>query len=223
MPRILYLLLVSPMLFSSGCLIPYYVCPKLSCVPGTNVEAPVDTVHAFRVDTRQSTPYAGIGRTLPTSHQFTPLTLDVKGDLPAQYRLSCTRGFFAFFVALNYVTWHQDTLAVRLYRPGYETVELPSWDLDKKVTWKKAATHADQVKAVDDLLSGRLEPGGVSKEHRAVLLFAADEYRRLAADRSIQGPPFEAIRVQMQEKEAQLRKQAEHSDERGGLVERLID
>jgi hypothetical protein len=95
-------------------------------------------------------------------------------------------------------------MAIRLYRPGWKTVELRSWDLSSTVCWVKAETLREQETAVDELLSienvpvmknvswfcdsdveslfrwGKVPPGSTSLAHRQALLFAASEYERLA-------------------------------------------
>jgi hypothetical protein len=148
--------------------------------------------------------------------------VETNGDLPGQLQVSCTRGFLAFFVALNYCTWHQDTLSVRLYRSGYETVELKAWMFGKDVQWKPVASVADRCKAIDDLMAGNLEPGGVSKEHKTALLFAAGEYKRLVELLSNSDPQGAVMQQQIAEKAAILAKRAAESSQRG-WVERLID
>jgi hypothetical protein len=220
MGKIWNLLLASPLFFASGCLCPYWVSPSVNYVPATRVSERNDSVHAFRVDTRESTPY--FPGPLHQTHQLTAISIDGSGEVPGQLSVSCTRGFLAFFVALNYVTWHQDTISVRLYRPGFETVELRAWAATSAVQWRTAAGVAEQCKAVDDLVAGNLEPGGIAKEHQIALLFAADEYRRLAALISNQNPQMLANRQDILDKAEKLEKRASESSQRG-WVERLID
>jgi hypothetical protein len=54
---------------------------------------------------------------------------------------------------LSYGQHTHHTVLVRLYRPGYKTVEVESWQLPPYADWQKAASPADQERAVDDLLS----------------------------------------------------------------------
>ena len=220
MDKIGYLLLASPLFFSSGCLCPYWVSPSVSYVPVARAGGTGDSVRAFRVDTRESTPY--FPGPLHQTHQLAAIPVGTDGDTAGQLSLSCSRGFLAFFVALNYVTWHQDTISVRLYRPGFETVELRPWAATSAVQWKTAANVAEQCKAVDDLVAGSLEPGGIAKDHQKALLFAAEEYRRLAALISNQDRQMLAKRQEVLDKAEKLEKRASESSQRG-WVERLID
>jgi hypothetical protein len=222
MPRFMYAILASPILFASGCLIPYWVSPSVSYVPAARVNTPAETVHAFRVDTRQSAVYPDITLRLRDSYELTPISLNANAEVPAQSCVSCTRGFLALFVAVNYRTWHQETLSVRLYQRGYETVELKSWDFATQVVWQKAETLAAQGKAIDDLVAGNLEACGIANGHRAALLFAADEYDRLAA--AITGDDGRALgqRQIWQEKAERLRRQAAEKYDRG-VLDRLLD
>jgi hypothetical protein len=220
MRRLAWFVLASPVLFASGCLVPYWVSPSISFIPATPVSAPADTVYAFRVDTRQST--VCFPGPLRATHQLTPITINPDGDLPAQLRVSCTRGFLAMCVALNYCTWHQDSIAVRLYRPGYDTIELPSWALGMEVSWRKATTHAAQSKAVDDLVAGDFEPGSIAVEHRRALLFAAAEYERLVSSIADSHPAAGQQRLELLGKAEHFRQRATTKEGRG-WAERLID
>ena len=220
MGKFLSILLASLTLFATGCLVPYCVCPCVNFVPAAHVASSDDSVYAFRIDTREATPY--FPGPLQQTHQLTQIPIDTGGDVPAQLRLSCTRGFLAFFVALNYCTWHQDTISVRLYRPGYEIVELKSWALFHEIQWKPAETIEAQSKAIDDLVAGNLELGGVAKEHREALLFAAKEYKRLADLVPNQDRRTVFERKELLDKAQKLEKRAQDPTQRFWL-ERLVD
>jgi hypothetical protein len=98
-------------------------------------------------------------------------------------------------------------MLVRLYRPGYQTVEVESWQKTGPVEWVTAPTPDEQERAIDDLVStwntspARLQvqlartemspprdplvfrylaSGSASVEHQRTLRFAAGEYKRLA-------------------------------------------
>lgn len=221
-----YLLLASPLFFASGCLFPYWVSPSVNYVPPAHIKDSADSVRAFRVDTRESTPYAVTtymtdGR-LRQTHEFTEIPVSAHGDTPGQLQVSCTRGFLAFFVALNYITWRQDTVSLRLYRPGYETVELRPNTEKVVVDWKTAANVLEQLKAVDDLVAGNLEPGGIALEHQKALRFAAQEYRRVGTLISKGDPQLLAKREEAFAKAENLEKLASESYQRH-WIERLID
>ena len=76
------------------------------------------------------------------------------------------------------------TLALRLYRPGYELVEIAAWEATNRVEWKRLSAMTVDEAAVNALFGGNLEPGSASKAHRAALLFGASEYDRLAGSSS---------------------------------------
>jgi hypothetical protein len=109
-----------------------------------------------------------------------------------------------------------------LYRPGFETIELKPWAPRGEVRWKAAGTLADQCKAVDDLVAGDLEPGGISTDHQRALKFAANEYRRLANLHSLRETQDSPLCRQVSGKADELEKRASESFRRG-WVERLID
>jgi hypothetical protein len=180
MRKIRYRMLFVPaILFVSGCICPYWANPSLNCVWPVPVGDSVDSIRAFRVDTRETCVLPDSG--MHPTHRLHEIALDSSGGVPTQVQFSCTRGFLAFFVALNYTTWHQETVSVCLYRPGFATIHHPAWTLASQVQWVPATTLAEQCRAIDDLVKGNLEPGGTSPEHRSALLFAVSEYRRLAA------------------------------------------
>jgi hypothetical protein len=179
----------------SGCL--PYVYPKVSWTPSVSVGTNPEEVHAFRVDVTGDV--VDIGE----SDRYTLARLTPTGNHePAQTRVSLEYGLYVVGIALNYPIHHGHTTLLRLYRPGYQLVEIKSWELPGKITWTPAPDLAAQEKAVDDLLnvptigprlglSGNwldkdlqgniaLQPGWVSAKHREALLFAASEYDRLA-------------------------------------------
>jgi hypothetical protein len=115
---------------------------------------------------------------------------------------------FVLGIALNYPVYTSHTVAMRLYRPGYDLVEIDSWQLPEKVAWKKAPDLAAQEKELDRLmlttdeasrpaiwLGRTLRPGSASAAHRQALLFGASEYERLAASAQSSHPnPNESSR-----------------------------
>jgi hypothetical protein len=122
-------------------------------------------------------------------------------------------------------------VAVRLYRPGYDLVEIRAREPADGVIWKAAPDLASQERAVDALFSAGtvaagltreadpeellfdalvvLEPGSTSDEHRDALLFGAAEYDRLAA--SVQGRDSDALNAhtRLYKKAVALRTRAE--------------
>ena len=59
-------------------------------------------------------------------------------------------------------THYHHTLLLRLYRRGYETVEVGSWELHKEIVWKRAADLRGREIALDDIFSGLQHGGQVS-------------------------------------------------------------
>jgi hypothetical protein len=200
--KIFACLVVSALLFcSSGCLVPYAY-PKVSWTRGVSVGPKPEEVRAFRVDVIGD--IVDIGET--DRFVLAPIT-PIFGDRePIQAKISLEYGIYVVGIALNYPIHHGHTTLVRLYRPGFQLVEIKSWEFPGNVTWIGAADLLAQEKAVDDLLTvpsieaPRLEfsygrdafshprawsntellPGCASAKHREVLLFAASEYDRLA-------------------------------------------
>jgi hypothetical protein len=75
---------------------------------------------------------------------------------------------------------------VLLYRPGFETVDIPArawwqslgWSQPQPVAWKEAPDLPAQEEALNNVVQPRFDPP--RKGSKAVLQFAAQEYARLA-------------------------------------------
>jgi hypothetical protein len=185
-------------LVSLGCLQVPVCMPEVSLVPSVGLGADADEVHAFRVDVtdheqikegRAATPiraenfeYYALSRITPSSGTTPQLSMTCASGW-------CTVGCWNYF---NSLTLH--SVAVRLYRPGYDTIELRPGQ-PRELRWVEATDLAAREKAVDDLLGvspleleqpaseqqqRRLDRGAKSLAHRDALLFAAREYERLA-------------------------------------------
>ena len=217
MARALRLLIVCSMglicLPSAGCLhVPFYV-PEFSSVPAVNPGCDTgvnslsnrwpskDNLHAFRVDVTQTMELKEGGGPNYTvrGENFEKFELTQiepsSGKTPSQFAVSAASGwcYVGFWNYCSSYTSH--SIAVRLYRPGYETIELKPGQPASALHWHEAAGLAAQEKAVDELLGvspleridaksslqqRRLESGTKSAAHREALLFAAREYERLA-------------------------------------------
>jgi hypothetical protein len=107
---------------------------------------------------------------IPNKEEVRAFSVDVKVDLSTMfcerdnYELSEIKGVEQNFPQMklavdhSYTTFEsaqrtEYTLKLRLYRPGYETVEIDSWELTKNVSWKPAKDVAAQEAAVDALVS----------------------------------------------------------------------
>ncbi|HEY7156382.1 MAG TPA: hypothetical protein VH575_20615, partial [Gemmataceae bacterium] len=133
-----------------------------------------------------------------------PLRRD--GSFDAQTKVAVDYGCILYCVANVYDVATHHTLLVRLYRPGYHTIEIEPWQADGRINWVEASTPEAQEQAIDDLVSTwkttpehiqvkaafngfvppvdpivfrYLAPASTSEEHRQALAFAASEYERL--------------------------------------------
>src|SRR4029077_15165283 len=132
----------------SGCLVPYAY-PKISWTPSVSVRANPEEVRAFRVDVTGDV--VDIGES--DRYTLSPIT-PISGDRePSQARISLEYGYYVVGIALNYPVHHGHSTLLRLYRPGYQLVEIKSWEFPGKIAWIPAPDLAAQEKAVDDLLS----------------------------------------------------------------------
>jgi hypothetical protein len=174
-----------------GCLFPFGT-PKFCCVPSVDLGSNADDVHVFRVDiTRYFADISG-----NDSYTYSEVPFTFLGWTPPQIKVTGVVGIFVFGVALNYPIYVSQSVAARLYRPGYELVELDSWQFPRQVEWKMAPDLTSQENALDQLFlfpkggelrpatffttSRQLNPGSASAAHRRALLFGASEYDRLA-------------------------------------------
>jgi hypothetical protein len=126
-------------------------------------------------------------------------------EVPAQVKPSVSYGFVVIGGVLNYLTYTSHSVAVRLYRPGYDLVEIRSWQRVNRVAWKPTADLGIQENALDRLLPlDRLEGGSRSPAHRKTMLFGAAEYERLASVAQSQDD-----QARLATKAGELRKRAE--------------
>ncbi len=192
-------------LASLGCLqVPVWA-PEMSVVPAVRPGCTSAEVYAFRVDvTDRQEIKEGRAATPCRPENFedfelSRVALSSSGTTPQQVAMTCASGWrtVGFWNYFNTLTTH--SVAIRLYRPGFETIELKPSDAARTLKWEEAAGLAAQEKAVDDLLGlspldmggppsevqqRRLEPGTKSVAHREALRFAAKEYERLARTES---------------------------------------
>jgi hypothetical protein len=195
------LLLFCP--FLTGCFVPLgYAYPSLAHVSAIDLGPSAQEIHAFRVTVVDQ--QVCIDFPEKDSYELSRIPLSPAGNMPSQTKLAVDYGWVWNCVALVYGGRTHHTLLVRLYRPGWQTIEINSWESTRQVVWKPAIDLASQEKAVDDVVStwetdreaifGRdagndpksnlacrsLAPGSSSAEHREALRFLAAEYERLA-------------------------------------------
>jgi hypothetical protein len=207
----------------AGCIPIGYAYPTVSYVRSLPVAAPPDEVYAYRVDVADDD--NSIEFPEADEYVLTALPLDREGRFTPQVKLSLDYGWFWNMIAAIYNEHTHHTVMVRLYRPGFHTIEIASWDKPGSVKWEPALTLAEQEQAVDELVSTwdasrsamqhvytRTEPprdplvfkslaaGSTSDEHQRALQFAACEYERLQRTTSER-----EIRVRLDAKAKELR------------------
>ena len=191
-----WLLIALTIPFSSGCIA--YGHPSVCRIPQVNVAE--EGVRAFRVT------FDWIGDTFlepaSTDHEVVELPV-VAGKVEAQLN--------AYF---DYCWWigllHRDRtmeISVRLYRRGFETVEIPEqfWftslvsPIPSKTEWEPASSLEAQEKALRKIIGPGDRETCLSKE---VLEFAATEYAHLAASPLAQSASTdERIRLEKEARE----------------------
>jgi hypothetical protein len=190
-----------------GCMPLGYAYPTVSYIPPGTVGAARDEVHAFRVDVTDDDNCLEI--TEKDHYELSRLPLHSDGSYDPQTKVGVDYGCILYCMANVYDTATHHTMLVRLYRPGYHTVEIEPWQEQERVQWVEATKVEEQEQAIDDLVSTwkttpqrlqnqaafegfvpprdpivfrYLAPGTTSEEHRDALLFAAAEYSRLLLD-----------------------------------------
>ncbi len=181
-------------LVCAGCLYLPYCLPEIDRVGAVKAPLPGDDVHVFRVDGHEKSWRGGgigdgPGSGLDESHELVRLKSSDGGMIAAQWNIGIGSGA----VMGSPVGWHHETtkhtVAVRFYRPGYETIEVKPGAELKELKWKAVADAAGQEKAVDDLIEDRPDlgwglftppmhihpaaPGRNSPGHREALRFCA--------------------------------------------------
>lgn len=141
-------------LVSCGGCLGGYVYPTMAVVPRVPVGVHVaDEVHAFRVEITDCKGSVDLSGT--DDYLFKELKINPGGTVPAQGLWRFGRGWWGIYHNLGYRQRLHPTIRVRLYRPGYQTVEVQPWEWRGKVKWVEARTLADQEKAIDDLVSSQ--------------------------------------------------------------------
>jgi hypothetical protein len=166
--------------YAAGCILPYCAYPKLDYTPPVELGTQAGDVRAFRIDITKPTADMSVF-VGPVYERLTELPVTNTDEVAAQLKPSVTYGFVVIGIALNYLTHTSHSVALRVYRPGFELVEIQSWGRAHRVAWNPAPDLDAQEKALDTLLPVcRLEAGSKAVPHRDALLFGATEYERLA-------------------------------------------
>jgi hypothetical protein len=191
-------------LLAAGCMPIGYAFPTISYVRPASVGAARDEVKAFRVDVTDD----DLCLEIPEKDRYvlTELPLHRDGSFDAQTKVAVDYGWLWNCVALICGSSRHHTLLVRLYRPGFQTIEIESWRKNGRMQWTPAPTLLEQEEALDALVSTwrtspirmqndyalrgfvpprdpivfrYLAPGSIAPDHRDALQFAAGEYERL--------------------------------------------
>lgn len=191
-------------LLLSGCMLPYAY-PTVSYVPPVRVGTARDEVHAFRVDIADDD---HSGDYLPERDRYVlhPLPLHPDGSFDSQIKVAVDYGWFLNCLAYFSDGYTHHTMRVRLYRPGYQTIEIEPWQKDARLEWVEVRSPEEREQAIDDLVSTwdttpiaiqnrvsqagfvpprdplvfrYLAPGSAGGGHLRALQFAAREYERL--------------------------------------------
>ncbi len=167
---------------TSGCILPFAY-PTLSSTPRVELGTASSNVHAFRVDFTNHTADLIVGDRGRGTERLSKVSIASTGAVPAQFVPSASYGLLILGVALNYPTLTSHTVALRVYRPGFELVEIESWTRGQKITWTAAPDLASQERALDSLFPlSQLDKECTAREHHEALLFGATEYDRLAGE-----------------------------------------
>jgi hypothetical protein len=214
MPRyVLPAICLFALFFQGGCL--YCAYPRIDYTAPVQLDGSND-IHAFRVDTtNQGIVTLGGFIHVPEdqlwkldeyihSQHLSELAALPTGEIPAQFKLSVSYGLLIPILVANALTHTSHSVSVRLYRPGYELVEINSWEKGTRISWKAIHDVEGQEKTLDRLFSWPLEAGSTSTGNRNALLFGAAEYARLTAS-----APSRELQARLAEKARTLREQAE--------------
>jgi len=178
---------------AAGCILPY-AWPKVACVRGyAPAELPADC-RVFRMEA--TVDRRDISETL-VDFSLSEQSRFLGGWLLPHEHLSVDYGLYVVGIALNYAIDRVHLTRLRLYRPGFELVEIDSWDALGILEWREENRLGSALDAlVDppihwprpqkgwapsiDQLVAVLPPGSTSDGYKETLLFAAAEYERIA-------------------------------------------
>jgi hypothetical protein len=197
----LFALLLCPL--SSGCLA--FGFPSVTATPAVAVDAA--DVRAFRVTYDSLSGGALIAGWVQIGDQIEEIPVH-----EMRVESQADASFCYLYMLPPFAGGHGRSVRVLLYRPGYETVEVPPrpwWQFPsaaapERVTWKEAVDLAAEVRAVDELVEkGRLR---WPCSNAAVLGFVAQEYERLGQTAVTADP---AIRKHVDDKLAEVSQRLE--------------
>jgi hypothetical protein len=153
---------ICPML--SGCFSHGWAYPTASFVPAVSIAPAPQDVRAFRIDVKDDLYFHSMQRNdlfdegEDDLYVMSEMTIRLGDRLCPQAKLAFDYGWDSGaspaattpFVR-GWETNH--TILVRLYRPGYKTVEIQSWQLAVNPDWKEAKALVSRERAIDDLVT----------------------------------------------------------------------
>jgi hypothetical protein len=151
-------LLICP--FLSGCL--GYGYPSFCQTPGAAIDDP--GVRAFRVTNECKRRGCIIAGSVMFAHQVEPI-----GIVDSRVEAQTNNSFVSYYLLFPFEGHSSRTVKVLLYRPGYETVEIPErpwWTFlgknqPERVVWKEACDLSSQVKALEMVVPWKFGGSGV--------------------------------------------------------------
>jgi hypothetical protein len=142
----------------AGCTPFNYSSPKVARTQAVTVAAPPGEAYAFRVEVVQRQTARGAREDLSSDSSAratlrrVPLGPDGRVAAQRQFAVDSLCGWNCLGFRKGTCTEHQ--LALRLYRPGWRTVEVTADDPAGAVRWEEAPSPQAQEDAVDALLLG---------------------------------------------------------------------
>jgi hypothetical protein len=187
---------------AAGCVPLFYAYPSFSYVPALNLGPAHDNIFVFRVDVADDESCANLAK--PGHYRFRQVHVAPHGTILGQGKVALDSGFYWNLIAVTYAEKTDHTIRLRLYRPGFDLLEIRPYQSEASLGWTAVRELAAQEKVIDKLLRptgkgtwtqahkdqnwdfSHLDPGSESPEHHSVLLFAAAEYDRLASDMALE-------------------------------------
>jgi hypothetical protein len=169
--------------------VPCCAYPRIDYIAPCQLNADSQTVYAFRVDYTKQVILSGVNR-VETTEKVTRIPCTPTGEISAQSKTSLTFGLLTLPPWMPAIYHISHPLVVRLYRPGFQLVEVTSENKGQPIRWQAAPDRESQAQVLESLFPGayplsdtgdKVANGSQSPAHREALLFGASEYERLAA------------------------------------------
>jgi len=187
---------------AAGCVPIFYAYPSFSYVPALNLGPAHDNIFVFRVDVTDDESTPDLAK--PGHYRFRQVHIAPHGTIVGQGKVAVDSGFYWNLIAVTYAEKTDHTMRLRLYRPGFDLLEIRPYQNEAPMEWTAVSGLAAQEKVVDKLVQptskgtwtqthkddkwglAQVDPGSESPEHHNALLFIASEYERLATDMALE-------------------------------------